>query len=78
MKLYNYCISQPNIPDVEMSFSDANVTAYVDGSSQRTKEITFKAVSYTHLAGKVANYADIKRVKENDPDTGEERKDTYG
>ena len=43
MKLYNYCISQPEIPDVDMSFSDANVTAYVDGSSQRTKEITFKA-----------------------------------
>ena len=27
MKLYNYCISQPEIPDVDMSFSDANVTA---------------------------------------------------
>ena len=43
MKLYNYCISQPEIPDVAMSFSDANVKAYVDGNSQRTKEITFKA-----------------------------------
>jgi LPXTG-motif cell wall-anchored protein len=43
MELYNYCVSQPDIPDVEMSFSDADVTAYVDGSSQRTKEITFKA-----------------------------------
>ena len=26
-----------------MSFSDADVTAYIDGNSQRTKEITFKA-----------------------------------
>ena len=43
MELYNYCISQPEIPDVAMSFSDADVTAYIDGNSQRTKEITFKA-----------------------------------
>ena len=43
MKLYNYCVSQPEIPDVAMSFSDANVKAYVDGNSQRTKNITFNA-----------------------------------
>lgn len=43
MELYNYCVSQPDIPDVAMSFSDANVTAYVDGNTQRTKEITFNA-----------------------------------
>lgn len=43
MELYNYCISQPDIPDVAMSFSKSNVTAYVDGSGQRTEEITFKA-----------------------------------
>ena len=43
MKLYNYCISQPEIPDVSMSFSDADVKAYVDGNSQRTKDITFNA-----------------------------------
>jgi uncharacterized surface anchored protein len=43
MELYNYCVNQPEIPDVAMSFSDADVTAYVDGNSQRTKEITFKA-----------------------------------
>ena len=43
MELYNYCVSQPDIPDVAMSFSKANVTAYVDGNSQRTEEITFKA-----------------------------------
>ena len=42
-KLYNYCVSQPDIPSVAMSFSDANVKAYVDGNSQRTKDITFNA-----------------------------------
>lgn len=43
IKLYNYCVSQPEIPDVAMSFSDGDVKAYVDGNSQRTKDITFKA-----------------------------------
>lgn len=43
MELYNYCMSQPEIPDVAMSFSKDNVKAYVDGNSQRTEEITFKA-----------------------------------
>ena len=43
MELYNYCISQPDIPDVAMSFSKSNVIAYVDGNVQRTEEITFKA-----------------------------------
>ncbi len=43
MELYNYCMAQPDIPEVDMSFSDADVTAYVDGNIQRTKEITFKA-----------------------------------
>lgn len=43
MELYQYAVSQPDIPEVEMSFSKANVTAYVDGNSQRTEEITFRA-----------------------------------
>jgi len=43
MELYNYAVGQPDIPDVEMSFSDADVTAYVDGNQQRTKEVTFRA-----------------------------------
>lgn len=43
MELYHYAVGQPDIPDVEMSFSDADVTAYADGSQQRTKEITFRA-----------------------------------
>lgn len=33
MELYNYCVSQPEIPDVAMSFSNANVKAYIDGNS---------------------------------------------
>lgn len=43
MELYNYCVSMPEIPDVDMSFSNDNVKAYVDGNSQRTETITFKA-----------------------------------
>ena len=43
MEMYNYCVNMPDIPDVDMSFSEDKVTAYVDGSVQRTKEITFKA-----------------------------------
>lgn len=42
-ELYNYAVSQPDIPDVKMSFSNADVTAYVDGNIQRTEEITFRA-----------------------------------
>lgn len=44
-ELYNYAVGQPDIPDVEMSFSNANVTAYVADDQQRTEEITFKASS---------------------------------
>lgn len=43
MDIYNYCVKKPEIPDVSMSFSDANVKAYVEGNVQRTKEITFHA-----------------------------------
>ena len=43
MELYHYAVSQPEIPDVEMSFSNENVTAYVDGDQQRTENITFRA-----------------------------------
>ncbi|MBS6938979.1 MAG: hypothetical protein KH161_07880 [Lachnospiraceae bacterium] len=44
MDIYNYCVKKPEIPDVSMSFSDANVKDYVEGNTQRTKEITFHAV----------------------------------
>lgn len=43
MELYNYCVSMPDIPDVDMSFSDDDVKAYVEGNVQRTKTISFKA-----------------------------------
>ena len=43
MELYNWCISQPDIPDVDMEFSEDDVTAYVENGVQRTKEIRFKA-----------------------------------
>lgn len=43
MDIYNYCVKKPEIPDVSMTFSDANVKAYVEGNAQRTKEITFQA-----------------------------------
>ena len=43
MELYNYCMSQPEIPEVDMAFSNPNVTAYVDGEQQRTEEVTFLA-----------------------------------
>lgn len=57
-KLYNYCVSQPDIPSVAMSFSDANVKAYVDGNSQRTKDITFKADALQTITMKLP--ADVK------------------
>lgn len=43
MELYNYCVNQPEIPDVAMAFSESETTAYIEGKIQRTKEITFKA-----------------------------------
>ena len=43
MELYNYCKGMPEIPDVAMSFSENKLTAYMEGSTQRTKEITFNA-----------------------------------
>ena len=45
MELYEYCMAQPDIPDVAMEFSNDNVTAYIDGNEQRTEEINFKADS---------------------------------
>ena len=62
MKLYNYCISQPEIPDVDMSFSDADVTAYVDGNSQRTKEITFKADELQSITMKLPSGVKLHNV----------------
>ena len=35
--MYNYCQSMPDIPDVDMELTPETVTAYVDGTTQRTK-----------------------------------------
>ena len=43
MDLYNYCQDMPNIPDVDMAFSEDTLQAYVEGSSQRTRVVTFDA-----------------------------------
>ena len=43
MELYDYCVNQPDIPDVEMSFSNGNVKAYIEGNRQRIEEVTFRA-----------------------------------
>ena len=45
MESSNYCMKpHGDIPGaVDMSFSNANVTAHISGNSQRTEEITFKA-----------------------------------
>lgn len=53
MELYNFCMAQPDIPEVDMAFSDGNVTAYVDGNIQRTKEITFQADKLQNITMKL-------------------------
>lgn len=62
MELYNYAVSQPDIPDVDMSFSSANVTAYVDGNQQRTEEITFRADSQQTITMKLPDGVKLHNV----------------
>lgn len=62
MELYNYCVDMPDIPDVAMSFSDDNVSAYKDGDSQRTKEITFKADSAQSITMKLPDGVKLHNV----------------
>lgn len=45
MQLYYYAVSQPEIPDMAMSFSNHSVSAYKDGDIQRTENVTFYAES---------------------------------
>lgn len=45
MQLYYYAVSQPEIPDMTMSFSNSSVSAYRDGDIQRTENVTFNANS---------------------------------
>ena len=62
MELYNYCMSQPEIPEVDMSFSNANVTAYISGNSQRTEEITFKASELQTITMKLPSGVKLHNV----------------
>ena len=62
MELYNYAVGQPDIPDVDMSFSNANVTAYVDGKQQRTEEITFRADSQQTITMKLPDGVKLHNV----------------
>ena len=48
MELYEYCMAQPDIPDVAMEFSNDNVTAYIDGNEQRKKS-SLKRIPYRTL-----------------------------
>lgn len=45
MQLYSFAVSQPEIPDMTMSFSNPSVKAYKDGDSQRTENVSFYADS---------------------------------
>ena len=45
-----------------MSFSDADVTAYVDGNSQRTKEIIFKADELQSITMKLPSGVKLHNV----------------
>ena len=63
MELYDYCIGMPNIPDVEMSFSNDNVEAYIDGNSQRTETIRFKADELQTITFKLPK--GVRLVNEN-------------
>lgn len=69
MELYEYCMAQPEIPDVDMSFSSDSVTAYVDGDIQRTKEIVFKADELQSITMKLP-----EGVKFHNVDTGKTSK----
>ena len=59
---YNYCMSQPEIPEVDMSFSNADVTAYISGNSQRTEEITFKASELQTITMKLPSGVKLHNV----------------
>lgn len=61
-ELYDYCMSQPEIPEVDMSFSNADVTAYISGNSQRTEEITFKASELQTITMKLPSGVKLHNV----------------
>lgn len=55
-------MSQPEIPEVDMSFSNADVTAYISGNSQRTEEITFKASELQTITMKLPSGVKLHNV----------------
>lgn len=55
-------MSQPEIPEVDMRFSNADVTAYIDGNSQRTEEITFKASELQTITMKLPSGVKLHNV----------------
>lgn len=62
MELYQYCVEQPSIPEVDMEFSEADTTAYIDGNIQRTKEIKFQADELQSITMKLPDGVKLHNV----------------
>ena len=78
MELYNYCMAQPEIPDVAMAFSNPNVTAYIDGSEQRTEEIKFKADTLQNITMKLPAGVVFHNVDTGETSEGGAKVKVYG
>ena len=78
MELYNYCMAQPEIPDVAMAFSNPNVTAYIDGSEQRTEEIKFKADPLQNITMKLPAGVVFHNVDTGETSEGGAKVKVYG
>ena len=78
MELYNYCMAQPEIPDVAMAFSNPNVTAYIDGSEQRTEEIKFKADTLQNITMKLPVGVVFHNVDTGETSEGGAKVKVYG
>lgn len=78
MELYNYCMAQPEIPDVAMAFSNPNVTAYIDGSEQRTEEIKFKADTLQNITMKLPAGVVFHNVDSGETSEGGAKVKVYG
>ena len=78
MELYNYCMAQPEIPDVAMAFSNPNVTAYIDGSEQRTEEIKFKADTLQNITMKLPAGVVFHNVDTGEASEGGAKVKVYG
>lgn len=78
MELYNYCMAQPEIPDVAMAFSNPNVTAYIDGSEQHTEEIKFKADTLQNITMKLPAGVVFHNVDTGETSEGGAKVKVYG